>query len=134
MPDTQFGPYVLGRRLAVGGMGEVFLARRSGPHGFEKQLVVKQMLPQLADDPELIQLFLDEARIASKLSHPGIVKIIDFGEVDGTYFIALEHIDGMDLAQLLASLRPKGLGLRLAGRVVIDVARAVHFAHEAKDK
>ncbi|MBI4820066.1 MAG: serine/threonine protein kinase [Deltaproteobacteria bacterium] len=130
MPELDFGPYVLLRRLAVGGMGEVHLARRRGS---DEKLVVKQMLPQLADDPALVQLFLDEARIAKNLEHRGIVQIFDCGEVDGTYFIALEHVDGLDLAQLLLALRPDGLGERFATRVAIDVARALHFSHEARD-
>ncbi|MBI2376815.1 MAG: serine/threonine protein kinase [Deltaproteobacteria bacterium] len=133
VPEIDFGPYVLVRRLAVGGMGEVYLARRRGS-GPSDNLVVKQMLPQLADDPSLVQLFLDEARIASNLAHPGIVHILDFGQVEGTFFIALEHVDGVDLAQLLHGVRPDGLGQRHAARIAIDVGRALHFAHEARDR
>ena len=136
MPEIPFGPYTLVRRLAVGGMAEVYLATLAGPRGFEKKVVVKQILPQLAREPELLQLFFDEAAIAQKLVHPGVVQVFDVGQHDGTHYMAMEFVDGLDLDDLIRrQVRATGLGLAvpLAVRVVLDLARAVHYAHEAKD-
>lgn len=136
MPEIPFGPYTLVRRLAVGGMAEVYLATLAGPRGFEKKVVVKQILPQLAREPELLQLFFDEAAIAQKLVHPGVVQVFDVGQHDGTHYMAMEFVDGLDLDDLIRrQVRATGLGLPvpLAVRVVLDLARAVHYAHEAKD-
>ena len=79
-----FGKYELLRKLAAGGMGQVFLARQKGPVGFQKLLVVKRLLPHLSEDDEFITMFLDEARIAALLNHPNIAQIYDLGEVDAT--------------------------------------------------
>jgi serine/threonine-protein kinase len=136
VPEIPFGPYTLVRRLAVGGMAEVYLATLAGPRGFEKKVVVKQILPQLAREPELLQLFFDEAAIAQKLVHPGVVQVFDVGQHDGTHYMAMEFVDGLDLDDLVRrAVRTTGLGLPvpLAVRVVLDLARAVHYAHEAKD-
>ena len=136
MPEILFGPYTLVKRLAVGGMAEVYLARFTGAQGREKSVVVKQILPQLARDPELLQLFFDEAAIAKQLAHPGIVQVFDVGQHDGTHYIAMELVDGLDLDDLVRrEIRAHGRGLLIpvAVRVVLDLARAVHYAHEAKD-
>ena len=132
-----FGPYTLVRRLAVGGMAEVYLARMSGPRGFEKHVVVKQILPQLAEDPELLQMFFDEAAIASKLSHPAIVEILDFGRHNDTVYLAMEFVDGMDLSMALRrEKRLRGISkvpIPIAVRAAAETARALHHAHEAAD-
>src|SRR5205807_6316499 len=82
----QLGRYVLDRKLASGGMAEVFVARQQGFEGFEKQCVVKRMLSHLSQDAEFVAMFLDEARVAAKLQHPGIAQIFDFGKHDDTYY------------------------------------------------
>ncbi len=91
------GRYQLVRKLATGGMAEVFLAKAVGPGGFEKQLVIKRILPTLAEDPEFVEMFLHEARLAAQLNHPNVVQIFDFGEVNGTYYLAMEFVDGPSL-------------------------------------
>ena len=89
-------------------MAEVFLARREGPHGFQKRVAIKRILPQLAHDPRLVAMFCDEARIQASLSHPSLVEVFDFGEHDGQPFIALEYIDGLSVwgatARILSQL------------------------------
>ncbi|MCK6548233.1 serine/threonine protein kinase, partial [Myxococcota bacterium] len=136
MPEVQFGPYTLVRRIAVGGMAEVYLARR-GEGADRRALVVKQILPQLAEEPELLQLFFDEARIASRVVHPGIVRVVDVGAHDGVHFLAMEYVDGLDLSQLMRLVRELGpdqqFPLGAALRIVIDLARALDFVHDAKD-
>lgn len=136
--DLAFGPYMLVRRIAVGGMAEVYLARLDGPRGVEKQVVVKQILPQLARDPDLLQMFFDEAAIASKLSHPGIVQIFDFGQHSGTFYLAMEFVDGLDLDELIRVARRGGepgraVPVAHALYIASTLARCVHYAHEARD-
>ena len=127
MPEIPFGPYTLVRRLAVGGMAEVFAARDADGAA----VVVKQILPQLAEDPQLVQMFLDEARIASGLDHRGIVSVLDYGRIDGTYYLTMELVDGVDLSALLRRTGP--LPLPVAMSVMIDLAEALHHAHTASD-
>lgn len=138
MPEIRFGPYVLVRRLAVGGMAEVFLARRADDPTGTAPLVVKQILPQLAEDPELIRMFADEARIASRLDHPGIVRVLDFGAFDGTWYLTMDFVDGVDVAQLQRSLKTLDGDSRLplphVVRIALAMARACHHAHEATDE
>src|SRR5262245_26254269 len=82
-------------------MAEVYLAKVAGPGGFEKHVVVKQILPQLADSEMYVKMFLEEARLAAQLDHPNIVHVFDFGEVDGTYFLAMEYVEGANLRHVL---------------------------------
>ena len=79
----RLGPYELLRRIATGGMAEVYFARRAGPHGFQKIVAVKRILPQFARDADFVAMFVDEARVCARLGHPNIVQVFDFGEQDG---------------------------------------------------
>lgn len=128
---TTFGKYFLTRRIAIGGMAEIFAAKLYGADGFEKDLVIKQILPQYSRDPEFIQSFVAEAKIAVSLSHANIVAIYELGRVDGTYFIAMELVDGMDVYGLIqASKRhnmPIGVGEALL--IVEQVASGLDYAH-----
>ena len=130
VPELPFGPYTLLKRIAVGGMSEVFLARRGqGP-----TVVVKQILPQLARDPDLLQLFFDEAELAQTLDHPGIVEVFDFGQHEGTHYLAMEYVDGLDLDELEKTTKASGgIGVARAVHVVRRLADAVGYAHGARD-
>ncbi|MHB8873094.1 MAG: DUF2378 family protein [Myxococcaceae bacterium] len=132
--SEKFGRYQLLRKLATGGMGQVYLARQKGPVGFEKLVVVKRILPHLAEEPEFIQMFFDEARIAALLNHPNIGQIYDLGEVDGTYYIAMEYVHGESFRAVnqKADADKGGLPLALKCRIVSDAAGALDFAHRAK--
>lgn len=127
--------YELLKPLAQGGMAEIFLARQTAAHGFERLVVVKRVLPELARDQAFIASFIDEAKNGAQLSHPNIVQTIELGEKDGTYFIALEYIDGVDLATLLRIHRNRGqpMPVACALRIVCDVLMGLEFAHNAKD-
>ena len=94
------GRYQLIKKLATGGMAEVFLASAEGPGGFSKQLVVKRILPHFADNPQFVQMFLSEAKLAAQLDHPNIVQVFDFGQAGPHYYLAMEFVDGMNLRQL----------------------------------
>ncbi|MBI3180644.1 MAG: DUF2378 family protein [Myxococcales bacterium] len=129
-----FGRYQLIKKLATGGMGQVFLARQKGPVGFEKLVVVKRILPHLSEEEEFIHMFFDEARIAALLNHPNIAQIYDLGEVDGTYYIAMEYVYGDSLRAVnqRANELKGGFPLGLKCRVIADAAAGLDFAHRAK--
>ena len=130
MEPEEFGPYTLVRRLATGGMGELFLAQRAGLAGFSKRLVVKRIRPELATDREFVEMFLGEGRIAALLDHPNVVHIYDLGEVNGIFYLAMEYIAGKDLGSLL--LRNGGpLELSIAVYIMISLCEGVAFAHDA---
>ena len=94
---TQFGPYEVIKRIGVGGMAEIFLARTKGIGGFEKFLALKFIHSKFAEDVEFIELLIDEAKIAVQLTHSNVGQIFDLGCIDGHYYIAMEFIDGRDL-------------------------------------
>jgi serine/threonine protein kinase len=94
------GRYTLIRRLAVGGMAEIYLARQAAMAGFEKEVVIKRLRGELADDPKIVEMFLDEARIGALLNHPNIVHVYDVDEHDGVPYIAMEYIVGEELNEL----------------------------------
>jgi serine/threonine-protein kinase len=127
----QVGKYQLVSKLATGGMAEVFLAKAAGPRGFEKTLVVKRILPHLAEDPAFVDMFLAEATLVAQLNHPNIVQIFDFGEVDGTYYLAMEYIDGPNLRVLAKRVRMGGeqLPLALCAKLVSAACEGLAFAH-----
>lgn len=126
-----FGRYLLLERLAIGGMAEVWLAEVKGDPG--KRYAVKRLLPTLADDPDFVALFLDEARIGTLLDHPGIVPVRDLGREGSSYFMAMDYRPGQDLRTLLARLRHAGARLppALSAYVVAEAARALDHAHRA---
>ncbi len=130
------GRYDLLARIAVGGMGEIFLARLQGAQGFEKFYVVKRILPHLADDPRFRTMLIDEARIASKMSHPNICQVYELGEASGQLFIAMEYLEGVTLLdairQAARNRLPMALGL-VAG-VLQQTCDALHYAHELTDR
>jgi serine/threonine protein kinase len=131
----QLGKYQLIRKLATGGMAEVFLAKAAGPMGFEKTLVVKRILPHLAEDPAFVEMFLGEAKLAAQLNHPNVVQIFDFGEADGEYFLAMEYIDGPNLRVLIKRARAIALPLPTAicARLIAAACEGLAFAHEFSD-
>ena len=128
-----FGNYRLQRRLARGGMAEVFLARLIGVEGFERRVAIKRILPHLSESEEFRAMFLDEARLAAQLGHPNIVHIYDFGKVDDYYFIAMEYVDGVDIGRLIRRARERPVPFELAARILGDVCAGLHFAHNAAD-
>ena len=131
----RLGKYQLLRKLATGGMAEVFLAKTDGPMGFEKLLVIKRILPHLAEDPQFVEMFLGEAKLAAQLNHPNLVQIFDFGRAEGSYFIAMEYIDGENLRLLLARARDmhRTVPFPIAARIVSFAAEGLAYAHDFTD-
>jgi serine/threonine protein kinase len=135
VPPT-FGRYELLKRLAGGGMGEVYLARHRGAAGFQKLLVIKTLLPHLCEDEEFIHMFQDEARISAQLIHPNICQTFEFDQIDGAWYIAMEYLRGEDVRRLWKAATVKGMSVPvpLICRIIADAAAGLDFAHALKDE
>lgn len=132
----RFGKYTLIRKLASGGMAELFLAIQKSVAGFEKLVVIKRILPANDQDRAFIDMLLHEARVAATLSHPNIVQVFDVGSVDGTYFIAMEHVHGEDLRSIVRQMKKKDVvefPLEHALSIVLGMCAGLAYAHEKRD-
>jgi serine/threonine-protein kinase len=129
------GRYLISERLAVGGMAEVYLAIHGQLAGFETPVVIKRILPRLANTPEFIKMFLDEARIASLLRHPNIASILEVSKESDEYFLAMELVQGEPLSKILGSLYTKQVKLppALAAFIASQVAAGLYHAHTSCD-
>jgi hypothetical protein len=130
-----FGRYELLKRLAGGGMGEVYLARQRGIDGFQKLLVIKTLLPHLTEEEEFIVMFKDEARVTAQLIHPNICQVLGFEQVGGVYYMAMEYLRGDDLRKLWKACEQNGtpLPVPLICRVISDAAAGLDFAHSRRN-
>ena len=129
-----FGQYTLLRRIARGGMAEVFLAKQRGLEGFDRHVAVKRILPHLADSPEFLKMFLEEARLAARITHPNIVHIYEFGKYGDDYFIAMEFVDGVHAGEIASISADRPMPWGLLARIGADTASALHFAHQLTDE
>jgi serine/threonine protein kinase len=132
---SQFGRYRLMQQIAVGGMAEVFLAEAEQARGVVRRCIVKRILPGLSKKEEFVRALIDEAKIGMLLAHPNLVTTLDFSEVDGRLFLALEHVDGPDLGALGDALAKQGqqLPIEAACTILCGVLRGLQAAHEACD-
>jgi serine/threonine-protein kinase len=128
---TAVGRYVIQRKLAEGGMAEIYLATATGAEGFSKEVVIKVVRAFLAKDAQFVQMFIAEARLVSRLNHANIVQIFDFGKHEDTYFLAMEYVRGASLWELRKRCRELGLPFPapLGAEIAAQVARGLHFAH-----
>jgi hypothetical protein len=129
----QLGPYTLTECIGQGGMAVVYKAKRQGPAGFEKTVVVKAMLPGLVAKKDLVDLFRNEARLSAQLSHPNIVQVHDFGVSDQVPYLVMEFLDGRNLTQLRGPLVPVSAGKLPVGAAIAiarDVCLALGYAHD----
>lgn len=128
--------YQIVSRLAIGGMAEVFLAKQHAAGGMSRTIVIKRILPQLADDPNFVDMFLREGRIIAQINHPNVVNIVELGMDNGQYFMALEYIHGVTLRELQILAHKNGVPLetRHALAIIVQVARGLHAVHETKDE
>lgn len=137
-PDQprQLGRYRLLARLATGGMAEIYLARQSGIHGFERLVVVKRILPHLAGERRFVEMFFDEARIAAQLNHPNIVQIFDLCQEGDESFIAMEYLEGESLGYLSGEAvrlrRP--LPFPVGAGIIAQVCDGLEYAHRLRDE
>lgn len=131
----RIGRYEILDRIGVGGMAEVFRARATGPRGYQRNLIIKRILPHFAAHPDFVRAFVDEAKILGMLYHPNIVGIYDFGEDNGRHYLALEYLDGPTLGSILSRLRAakKTLPLGLAAFIAREVCRGLIAVHSLRD-
>ena len=129
---TTLGKYEILRKIATGGMAEIYLARVRGTAGFEKMVVLKRILPGVADDPKFVQMFLDEARLAATLQHPNIADVYDVGEVAGQYFFTMEFVHGDDARsiRIASHHRQTAIPLSIGLAIAHGTASALDYAHE----
>jgi serine/threonine protein kinase/tetratricopeptide (TPR) repeat protein len=144
--NTTFGRYRLLERLGQGGMAEVFKAKSYGVEGFEKVVVIKRILPELAESDQFVEMFIHEAKLAVRLSHANVVQVFDLGIAPGTvvgsmpsadaYYMAMEYVSGLDLATLLARCRRQSVQLpvEMAVYVAAEVAKGLDHAHRRRDE
>ena len=132
----RFGKYEIDRLIARGGMGEVWCAVARGVRGFQKRVVLKTILPHLAEDPEFVRMFVNEALLAARLNHPNVVQIFDLGAIDGRYFIAMEYVPGRTLRQIVRACRLVGESapLWVIFRVLASVCEGLQYAHDYCDE
>jgi len=132
---TCFGKYFLMKKLAAGGMGEVFIAKQQGPAGFQKVLVVKKILGHLTESKEFTEAFLGEARLAAQMNHRNIVQVFELGQQDGAYFIAMEYVQGKSLRDVIdASMRRKEkIPAELCRMLAEQICDGASYAHNLTD-
>ncbi len=136
VPGYRLDRYELLCPIGTGGMASVWVARLLGKHGFEKLVAIKTILARYARDPRFQQMFLDEARIASRIDHPNVAQILDLGEDQGVLFLAMEWIEGEALYKLARAVHETGVTLApaVALRIVAEVCAGLHAAHELRDR
>ena len=131
----KFGKYYFLERISVGGMAEVFKAKSFGVEGFEKLIAIKRILSNVAEDEDFISMFIDEAKIAVQLNHANIAQIFDLGNIDGSYFIALEYIHGKDLRTIWDrhNRRSLLLPIPMSAYIMIRICEGLDYAHRKKN-
>ncbi len=127
-----FGKYQILERIATGGMAEIYKARLEGIGGFQRTFAIKRILPHLSSNAEYVAMLVDEAKVAGLLSHANIVQILDLGQVEGVWYIAMEFVDGRDLGNVLRRARDKGLCLPVPHTVflAIELLKGLEYAHQ----
>lgn len=135
MQAQQFGPFELLDRIGSGGMADVFKARLGGPKKTPQYLALKRMRTELSRDPQWVEMFTAEARITAKLNHPNIVQVFDFGRCGEIYYLAMELIEGRDLAWVMKRAQAEGrtIPLPIAIAISLDLCKALGHAHQLRD-
>lgn len=128
-----FGRYRLLASVGHGGMADVYLAVAAGPAGVNKLQVLKRLRQNLADEPDFLAMFLDEARLAARLNHPNVVQTNEVGQADGAYFIAMEYLDGQPLNRILNASKTHPAPPGLCIQIIAEALSGLHYAHELTD-
>lgn len=131
----QLGRYELLTRLGVGGMGEVFRARATGTAGFEKNVVIKRILPHLAEDPVFVERFVEEGKLVVQLEHASIAQVYDLGEENGVPYLVMEYVDGRDLRDAMGLARVADLlpSVEIRTQMLVGILEALEYAHGVTD-
>ncbi|MEM9189102.1 MAG: protein kinase [Myxococcota bacterium] len=132
----RLGDYEVLAPLSAGGMGTLYLARRSGAAGFSRPVAIKVLRPELLDDDESVRMFVQEAHLCAYIRHPNVVQVEHLGEARGSYYLVMEYVHGLSLRELtrLARRQGKCLAPHVAAYIVTKVAAGLHGAHEARDR
>ena len=133
---STLGKYRLIATIGHGGMAHIHLALMAGPAGFNKLLVIKALRDDMAGAggaDEFVTMFLDEARLAARLNHQNIVQTYEVGEVGSRFFIAMEYLEGQSLKTLERRIKAPGLPVPASLRILSELAKGLHHAHELKD-
>src|SRR6476619_5058876 len=127
------GKFQVVGKLGRGGMAEIYGCRLQGIGGFDKEVVVKRIVPECAGDPNFVRMFLDEARVAANLTHPNIVQVYEIGEQDGVPYIAMEYVKGVTLGIVIReSHRQKKINYGHALKLISGICEALDYAHNAQ--
>jgi hypothetical protein len=129
----RIGPYLLHKKVARGGMAELYLADYVRRDGFKRKVAIKRILPHLAGNQDFIKMFTREARVAALLQHPNIVQIFDYGKIENAYFIAMEYIDGKNLGEILKALK-QGLPVEKAVFIISRICKGLDYSHTKRDE
>jgi len=129
---NKIGPYLLHKKIATGGMAELFLSDYVREDGFRRRVAVKRILPHLAQNPDFIRMFTREARLAALLHHPNVIQVFDYGKIGNAYFIAMEYIDGKDLGEILWALK-QGLPVDHAIYIISEICKGLDYSHSKRD-
>ncbi|RLB58906.1 MAG: hypothetical protein DRI34_03425 [Deltaproteobacteria bacterium] len=131
----KFGKYELVRKIAVGGMAEIFLATHTGPEGFKKHVAIKRILPHLTEDSDFVTMFLDEARLVARFSHPNLVQIFELGQVRNVYFLAMEYVNGASMSRVLKTCRKNDIPFpaEYGVKICSFACEGLEYAHNFTD-
>lgn len=131
-----FGRYRLLEVIGAGGMAEVFLAKLEGIEGFERRLAIKRILPSFSRNDSFVQMFIDEARLVGHFNHPNIVQIYDFGKIEGSYYISMEFVEGINIADILTRYKAANMHvpLEVLLEIGIQACRGIDYAHRETDE
>jgi serine/threonine-protein kinase len=126
-----YGPYLLLEKIGAGGMAEVFRAVRNGPQGFVRQFAIKRIIPRHAESQDFVEMFCNEARLTALLTHPNLVQVYDFGEIDGSYYLAMEYLKGRTVLSVMRSLhaRKRLFPVPAVAFIARQVAQGLAYAH-----
>jgi serine/threonine-protein kinase len=135
-PGAKLGGYRILSHLTKGGMGSLYVARKDGPGGFERDVVLKVVHKELSIDDEFVRLFLQEARLSALIRHPNVVHVEDLGQEGATYFIVMELFDGVSLSRVLKRMRKRNveMAIPIAVHIACAVAEGLHAAHRTTDR
>ena len=132
----RFGPYILVRQIALGGMAEIYLARSEGESGFEKYMALKMIHPHLSADRHFVQMLIEEAKITVYLNHSNIGHVFDLGRIDDTYYIAMEYVDGADLYRVMRNITERDVQMspEISAYIMHEVCAGLDYAHRCRDQ
>jgi len=133
---TRFGDYVLLERIGDGGMAEIFLAKRHGYSGFEKVIALKRILPRYSGNETFVRMLIQEAKLAADLQHFNIVQVLDLGDVEGQVYLAMEYVNGRDLAAILSAAyrRKESIPVPIAACIATEFLTGLDYAHRKADE